>query len=177
MNRYLVIPASCCVIAFAALLAAFHGAVGRETATGSTHVGERARRGDLGTMPSKLAYVASKSPQANGNLRLSIDEAQVLLTTLTGEYLRPWRQRENSPRHLYSRAAPRPIPSISAKTELASSATGQTDSFLVATITISTAARSQSVPCVVDRITKQVRLFNEGQWVTEDEWLTKAPLP
>jgi hypothetical protein len=29
---------------------------------------------------------------------------------------------------------------------------------------------------VIDRITKRVRLFDGGQWLTEDEWLKTAPL-
>jgi len=51
MNRLLVIPAGCCLVAFAALLTAFHGAVGRETAIESAQAGEPGHRGARGTIP------------------------------------------------------------------------------------------------------------------------------
>jgi hypothetical protein len=56
-------------------------------------------------------------------------------------------------------------------------AAGQSDSFLVATIDVRIGSQSEQTPCVVDRITKQVRLFADGQWLTAEEWLKKAPLP
>jgi len=177
MNRLLVIPAACCLIAFAALLAALQGAVGHETGAESTQVVERGYRGEPGTKPLTRNYLASDATRANDNLLMSSDEAQQVLTRLAGDYLRPWRQWESSSHRLYSRAAPRPIPSISAGIELASSAAGQSDGFLLATITVTAGARTQPVPCVVDRTTKQVRLFAEGQWQSEKEWVMNAPLP
>jgi hypothetical protein len=30
---------------------------------------------------------------------------------------------------------------------------------------------------VVDRTTRQVRLFADGEWITAEQWLKKAPLP
>jgi hypothetical protein len=178
MNRSLTIPAGCCLFAFAALLAALQGTVGRETAAESAPLATPIRRGDREkTMPPTVANSASKASQANGDLLLSNEEAEQVLTKLAGEYLRPWRQWETSPRHLYSRVAPRPIPTISAKIEMSTGVMSQSDGFLVATIVVSTGARSEPIPCVVDRVTKQVRLFSEGQWITEDAWLKKAPLP
>ena len=177
MNRSLTIPAVCCLFAFAALLAALHGAVGRETAGEPGQVGGPGRPGDRGTTPSTRAYLASEAPDGTGSLQLSVDEAEQVLTTLAGEYLRRWRQWETSPRRMYSRASVGPIPSIFARIEMTADSTCQSDNFLVATIVVSTGAQSQPVPCVVDRITKQVRLFAEEQWLTEDEWLKKAPLP
>ena len=56
-------------------------------------------------------------------------------------------------------------------------ASSESDSFLLASIVIRKGAQSQAVPCVVDRLTKRTRLFVEGQWLTEDEWLKTAPLP
>jgi|GEM_PF-2367647 hypothetical protein len=178
MNRSLTIPAGCCLFAFGALLAALQGTVGRETAAGLAPLATPVRRGDREkTMPPTLADSASKASEIDGDLLLSNDEAEQVLTKLAGEYLRPWRQWETSPRHLYSRVAPRPIPTISAKIEISTGVTSQSDGFLVATIVVSTGARSEPVPCVVDRVTKQVRLFSEGQWLSEDVWLKKAPLP
>lgn len=174
MNRSLVIPAACCLFAFAVMLAALHGVGGWETATQPAQSGAPSRLGDRGTKPITRAYSAS---EVHDGRLLSSEEAEQVLSTLAGEYLRPWRQWETSPRRLYSRAAPRPIPTISAKIELSQVATGQSDSFLVAVITVSKGAQSQPVPCVVDRITQEVRLFSEGQWLSKDEWLKKAPLP
>jgi len=178
MNRSLVIPAGCCLFAFVALLAVLQGTFGRETAAESASLAAPAPRGEREkTIPSTRADLVSKASQPNGDLLLSSGEAEQVLTKLAGEYLRPWRQWETSPHHLYSRVAPRPIPTISAKIEMSTGLTRQSDGFLVATIVVSTGARSEPVPCVVDRVTKQVRLFSEGQWLTEDVWLKKAPLP
>jgi hypothetical protein len=177
MNRTLVIPAGCCLFAFAALLAALHGAKGREASARPVHSDVSWSRLGSGSMPSRPAYSASDALNANGDLLLSSEEAKQVLTTLAGEYLRPWREWEASPHHLYSRAAPRPIPTIYAKIEMSPSAMGQSDSLLVATIAVSRGARTEQVPCVVDRITKRVRLYAERQWLTEDEWLKNASLP
>ena len=168
MNRSLVIPAVGCLFAFAALLAILHGAAGREAA---------AEPVSLDHSPRSLA--ASKARLANDsrNELLSTTEAEQRLATLAGEYLRPWRQWETSPRHLYSRVAPRPIPSISAEVAMSPGETGESGSFLLATIAVRTGAQSQPIPCVVDRATKQVRLFSAGQWLSEAEWLKQAPSP
>ena len=171
MNRLLIIPAGCCLLTFAALLTALHGAGGRETAAEPTRSGRR------GTIPSARAPSASEAANANRDVLLSSQEAEQVLTKLAGEYLRPWRQWETSPRHLYSRAAPGPIPTISATVKMSPDATGPSDSFLVATISVTTGKQSQAVPCVVDRVTKQVRFFADGQWLTADEWVKKGPLP
>lgn len=172
MNRSLLIPAGCCLVAFVALLAVLQGAPAPENAAEAA----RARRTDRKTVTVPVAYSASPAPSPRHNL-LSAEEAEQVLTTLAGEYVRPWRQRETSPRHLYSRAAPRPIPTISERIELAREATSQTDSYLVATIVISTGATTQEVPCVVNRATKRVQLFANDEWLTEQEWLKQAPLP
>jgi len=163
MNRSLVIPAVCCLGAFAALMATLHGVNGREAAAEFIPLDASVRRAD-----------ASK---ANSELLLSTEEAEQALTSLVGEYLRPWRQWETSPHRLYSRVAPRPIPTILAKVEMSPSPNCKSDNFLVAKIDVSTGGKSQLTPCVIDRTTKEVLLFAEGQWLAEDEWLTKAPLP
>jgi hypothetical protein len=43
-------------------------------------------------------------------------------------------------------------------------------------VVIDRGQQSAKIPCVIDRITKRVRLFDGGQWLTEDEWLKTAPL-
>jgi hypothetical protein len=108
--------------------------------------------------------------------RLSTEEAEQVLVSLTGDYLRPWRRFESAPHRLYSRAAARPIPTISA--EVAMSPDSIEDSNLqLAAINIRRGTRSQQVPCVVDRTTKEVCLFSEGKWLRADQWLEQAPLP
>jgi hypothetical protein len=128
-------------------------------------------------MLSARAYSASKVPEADISAPLSVEEAEQVLTALAGEYMRPWREWEASPHRMYSRVAPRPIPTIYASVEMSPGATGPRDSFLVGTIAVGTEAPLQPAPCVVDRLTAQVRVFADGQWLDEEEWLRKAPTP
>jgi len=176
MYRSLVISAGCSLLAFFALVAVFHGAVGPATFAEGTQLRVPWRRGHQGTPPFARDCSASHISHANGNFLLSINDADQSLKALVDEYLRPWRQWETSPRRLYSRAAPRPIPTMYANIEMSPSTLGQSDSFLVATIAVGTEAHPQVVPCVVDRITKRVGFYVEGQWLTEDEWLKSASL-
>jgi hypothetical protein len=163
MNRSLLVPAGCCLFAFAALLAALHGVTGQQAAA------------EL--IPPDASGRRAGASNANGDLLLSIEEAEQVLTTLVGEYLRPWRQWEASPHRLYSRAAPRPIPTILAKVEVSPSEACRSDKFLVAKIDVSIDGLSQPTACVVDRLTKEVLLFADGQWLTKEEWLSKAQMP
>jgi hypothetical protein len=172
MNRSLAIPAAGCCVAFVALLATLHVATGRETATDLA----RSRVASLDREVAPVLPPASFSASiAEGDQLLSPNDAQQLLAALSGEYLRPWRQWQTSPRRMYSRAAVRPVPSISAEIILSSS--DEEDPFLLATVAITTGRRTDAVPAVVDRTTKQVRLFSDGQWLTQAEWIKKAPLP
>jgi hypothetical protein len=156
MTRSIWIPAIGCLAAFAALWATLQGATRRSTV-------------------DVLRSASAPSEATRGSL--SIDEAEQVLSALSSEYLRPWRALETSPHRLYSRAAPRPIPPSYANVELAA-ASAQSEAFLVATLSISKAGGpAQQVPCVVDRSTRQVRLFAAGQWQDESEWLANAPLP
>lgn len=163
MNRSLWIPAGCCLLGFVALLAILQGATSREANAETTRLRE--------TLNDDRAPMLSTSDSL-----LSRADAERALTTLSGEYLRPWRQRENSPHRLYSRAAVRPIPSISAEVAMSTDA-DESDQLLLATITVRTGAKSQPIPCVVDRVTQRASLFHDGRWVSEKEWLTNTPLP
>jgi hypothetical protein len=117
-------------------------------------------------------------PREQARSLLSPDEAHERLTALTGEYLRPWKQWESSPRRLYSRIAPRPIPSLSAEVEMTASAPEPQESFVLAVIKVTRQGdEPQQVPCIVDRTTRQVRLFTDGRWLTSEEWLKQAPTP
>jgi len=161
MNRLLAIPAACCLVAYAALAATTHG-------------------------PSKepvpaidLNSAANAVPVAKEgcNTLLSVTEAQALVVSLAGEYQRPWQQWQSSPHRLYSRAAPRPVPSISAEIQWASAPANPRDGLLLASIVIRAGKVSQTVPCVIDRTSGEATFFASGQWQTSDEWLKSAPLP
>ena len=167
MNRMLIIPAGCCLVAFAALWASLNGAAGKESRSGALAAARENVSATIATRPS----LSTKTKP------LALEEVEQSLTALTGEYLRPWRQRETSPRYLYSRVAPQPIPSISAEVELAAGANSQADGMAVAAIVIKTGLRAETIPCVVDRHTRQVRVFAGGEWLTEAQWLSQAPLP
>jgi hypothetical protein len=174
MNRALILPAGVCLIAFAALLATV-GPYGRAS-TAATKLGAARRLADRGSI-STQAGAAFKVPNASDVLPLSDSDARKLVSTHADEYLRPWRQWETSPHRWYSRAAPRPIPTINVEIVMAPVTKGQSNSFLLGTIAIIMGARSQPVPCIVDRTTRRAWMSVDGQWLTEDEWLKKAPVP
>jgi hypothetical protein len=170
MNRSLMIPAGCCLCAFAGLMVAFHAAAGRESASQRQILATASLSGDRrATTPPAADTMAANS-------LVTADEAEQLLTALADEYIRPWRKWQNSPHRLYSRAAPRPIPTIT--TEVAMSAVSTDESsFLLASIQVQRGKQSQQVPCVIDRKTKEVRLFADSQWLGAQDWLKQAPLP
>jgi hypothetical protein len=168
MNRSLTIPAICSLAAFVGLLAVLHGAPTNDPPA------SRSRSSTVAVHP----VATSGIPREPARSLLSPDEAREQLTALTGEYLRPWKQWESSPRRLYSRVAPRPIPSLSAEVEMTASSTEPQESFVLAVITISRAREvEQRIPCLVDRTTSQIRLFADGQWLTSEDWLKRAPTP
>lgn len=151
MNRSLWIPGVCSIVAFVALFAGLGGVPGRET-----------------RVSSQAASVVPRIPDA---------EAEQALRSLGEQYLRPWREWEQSPRHLFSRAASRPIPSVSAEVELASRGIDATEDYVLASIVIRKGLTMQAFPCVLQRSTQQVRLFADDRWLTDAEWLKSAPLP
>jgi hypothetical protein len=166
----LIVPAGCCLVAFAVLWAGLGGAAVRESSDSQI-----ATRDNLGA--AKASPYSRSQALAEGNQSLALDEVERSLAALSGEYIRPWRQRETSPRHLYSRASPRPIPTMSAEVEMTADEDVQAEGMAVATLVIKTGTRVETVPCVVDRFTRRVRIFAGGQWLTETQWLAQAPLP
>ena len=167
MTRSIWIPAGGCLIAFAALLATLQGAARLEVARDSSRPDARSLRAAT-LPPSQL------EPDQLSSRQLSAGEAEQMLTALAGEYLRPWREWESSPRHLYSRVAPRPHPTSYANLEMPAPER-HSDSFMVASFSVSKAgAPAQQVPCVVDRATGQVRLFEGGKWLPADEWVATS---
>ncbi|WP_425614078.1 hypothetical protein NA78x_003932 [Anatilimnocola sp. NA78] len=164
MNRTLWIPAVCCAFAFVALATTFRGATGRETIskTGQSVV----------TSKTELLSASAATPSE----LMSSAEAEQLLTAIADEYTAPWRQAQATPRNLYSRIAPRPIPSIKSDIELVK-ATDEGGQILLATVAITTGEAKESIPCVVDRRTKQVSFFAAKQWQTQADWVKTAPSP
>jgi hypothetical protein len=176
MNRAIVIPAGLCAVALAALLATIRGETRRSTAFSAT-LPPTVQSTDSDTTSSLRAIPESGASSSYQTPVLSHEEAQQQLSALVDQYLRPWREWENSPQRVYSRAAPRPIPSISAEIAIVPTAQVQGENLLLGTITVKAGIRSERIPCVVDRISKAVWLSASGQWLTGRQWLTKAPVP
>jgi hypothetical protein len=168
MNRALIIPAGFCLVAFVTMLAALHGANDRQTVAVSTTPGTVGQYSDRLPIPTPNAHSARPMSEAESRERVA---------ALADQYLRPWRQWESSPRHLYSRAAPRPIPTITAEIAMVPTAKGQSDGFLLGKITITIGARPQAVPVIVDRMKRRAWMCADGQWLAEEVWLKNAPLP
>ena len=171
MNRLLIVPAGCCLVAFAALWASLGGAAGKESRSGAL-----AAAGDNASTAAATKYSRSPALPA-GSQALALEEVEQSLTALTGEYMRPWRQHETSPRYLLSRAAPRQIPSISAEVELAAGTNAPSEGLAVGTIFVSRGTHFETFPCAVDRYSGHTRLFAGGQWLTASQWVAQAPLP
>jgi hypothetical protein len=169
MNRWLIIPAVCCGLAFAALLATLYGGVDGSDSPSNP---------DAITLNVEQSDMATQTPEREGGSEplLTIDEAQQFLTTITTEYTLPWRQWEQAPYHRFSRAAPRNIPTISTDIVI-NPDIADSDLLLAATIELNTGASTQSIACVVDRTSRRVLLFVEGKWQTSDEWIETAPTP
>jgi hypothetical protein len=200
MNRWLSIPAVFCAVAFSVVYALMYGALRGESANNLRPTVPATRGGDAPPSSSAVRLATA------GESLMSIDDAQRSLASLRDEWLRPWRQWESSPRRLYSRAAPRPIPSLSAEIQFASESLGESDGCLVGVISVHKGlptgpyglpagsmpgagsetssmpggfggSETSSIPCVVDRLTSRVRFFHNGRWLTDEEWLATAPLP
>ena len=107
---------------------------------------------------------------------LNAKQAKTLLESITASYTKPWQDYAESPHHMMSRVAPRPVPSLNTRIEWASSSEPD-NKLMLATIRISKGLETTSAPCVIDRQTKQVRIFANDQWQSADEWVKTAPKP
>jgi hypothetical protein len=157
MTRSLWIPAVCTMFAFASVYATLNGAGGLE---------DISKDAPACTTGTSLA-VATSPPMAN--------EAELVLASLRDTYLQRWHTWEESRYQVLSRAAPRQQSPTSAEIVWSKKAIDPRDTFLLATISIRQREQTHTIPCVVDPTTKRVRLFHEGGWLTEDEWLKTAP--
>lgn len=163
MNRSLWIPAIGCLIAFVGLLVALSPAPGREATRRSRMPG------------AAVEITRADAPLASASGPGPADEVELALRSLGNEYLRPSRAWEQSPYRLFSRAAPRPLPTRSIEVELASGPIAEIEGYALATISVRENERTEQIPCVVDRSTKQAQLFVDGRWLMQEAWLQLAP--
>lgn len=150
MNRALVIPAVGCVMVFAGMFAMLHRAAGES--------------GPKADVAPPAAYERGREPEAK-------------LKALAADYIRPWQEYQRSPARLYSRVAPRPVPSIGAEVELVTTDVAPSGAPLLATIHVSIGDQKSSTPCIIDRDTKEIRLFAQGKWQKVEDWMKTAPNP
>jgi hypothetical protein len=152
MNRALVIPAVGCALVFAGMFAMLHRASGESGAK------------EQGAPPPARENAAPTEPEAK-------------LKALAAEYVRPWKDYQNSPGRLYSRMAPRPVPSIEAEVELVTTDVAPVGAPLLATIHVKIGDQKSSTPVIIDRDTKEIRLFAQGKWQKSEDWMKSAPNP
>lgn len=153
MNRALVIPAVGCLLVFAGTFVMMHHAAG-----------ESGRKGET---PAPMPARENAAPT----------EPEAKLKALAADYVRPWQEYQKSPARLYSRIAPRPVPSIEAEVELVTTDVAPMGAPLLATIHVKIGDQKSSTPCLIDRDTKEIRLFANGKWQKTDDWLKSAPNP
>lgn len=163
MNRALWIPGVVCGVAFLGVMSLLSGARGRDAVKAS-----RLGIAEAPTLAARDNYVST------GGLFRDHD-ALTILRGLANEYLRPWREWEKSPYRMFSRVAPRPLPSMSAEVQLASGLAPKDADYALGTIAIRQEESTETIPCVVDRTTNRVQLFVGGHWLTEGDWLKSAP--
>lgn len=154
MNRALVIPAVGSALAFSGLFAIFHRAAAEGEAT------------------------RDAAPQAITELDAVPDDVRATLQALASDYVRPWQEYRQAAVSPYSRAIVRPVPSITATVDVAAAEVGLPGNLLLATVHVTIiGVATTSTPCIIDRATKDVRLFAAGRWQRPEEWLKTAPSP
>lgn len=155
MNRLLIIPAGCCLVAYAALFATLQGTYA-ETPTAAAR------------SPSQSA--TASVPSATTTSRLTQAEAEKVLEDLKDNVLRSRRAWEESPRRAMSRARIQPKTNEPSSTEYALAASQPGEHQWLGTILVRSGPRTQTYPCVIDKVTKKVAVFG-GQWISAEAWL------
>jgi hypothetical protein len=174
MNLKLTLPALASLAAFLGTMLVLNQSGGQQPDEATARV---ALTSSDTTLPSSdtpqpaAAQVAPAIPTG----RLNQTQAKTLLEGYTASYTKPWQDYAQSPHHIMSRAMPRPIPSLYTRIEWASSI--ETDNQLLATIRISKGLETTAAPCVIDRTSKQVRIFANDQWLSAEDWVKTAPQP
>ena len=156
MKRQLMVPAACCAIAFASLYATLNIAKSVE---------------DDSKTPGCTLNASSILPTSPATTA----EAELALSSLRDTYVQRWRTWEESRYQVLSRAAPRQLAPTDVDFLVSPQSTAPNDSCLLAAFSIQQRGQTHKIPCVVDAATKQIRLFHDGNWLTEDQWLSTAP--
>lgn len=170
MNRKLTIPAICSLLAFLGTLLALNHSGGQQPDESTAHVALTTSATSGPRLdPPNAAGPVSPAP------RMNQIQAKAMLESFTASYTKPWQDYAQSPHHMMSRVAPRPIPSLNTRIEWASSS--EADGLMLATIRISKGLESTAAPCVIDCAKKQVRIFANDQWLSGEDWVKTAPQP
>lgn len=173
MNPKVTIPAVVSLAAFVGTMLFFNQSDGQQPDEAAARVAansDPATASDVtGTPPAAPKPTLPAGP-------LNPQQAKTLLESITASYTKPWQEYAESPHHMMSRVAPRPVPSLHTRIEWASSSEPD-NKLMLATIRISKGLETTAAPCVIDRQTKQVKIFANDQWQTADEWVKTAPKP
>lgn len=154
MNRALVFPAIGCALAFTGPFALLHRAAGEADAS------------------------RDPAPQAATDPAPAPDDVRPTLEALAADFVRPWQEYQQAPASRYSRVIVRPVPSITAAVDVAATDVALPGNLLLVTIHVTIIGVSTtSTPCIIDRETKDVRLFAGGHWQRPEDWLKTAPNP
>lgn len=152
MNRALVIPALGCAVAFTGLFAILH----------------RAAAEDEALRDATLQVDAEAAPA----------DVRATLEALAEEFVLPWQEYREAEAAPFSRAIPRAVPSITAAVEMTAGDMGLPGNLVLAAIRVTIIGVSTtSTPCIIDRETKETRLFAAGRWQRPEDWLKTAPHP
>jgi hypothetical protein len=162
MNRWLTLPAMCCLLAFIATAYWLQSAVG-----GAPYP----------SITANLTWKTAPETVAGETRPISTSTAESRLMDLADQYTRPWREWSQSPHVMYSRAGVRPIPPIATQFVWLDDEQQPSDDVLLATIVVTAGNNQRSFPCVMDRRTQHAHFCADGQWISEVAWLQQAPTP
>jgi hypothetical protein len=160
MNRFLLVPAVGCLLAFGSLYAVFNGAAEIENRS---------------LEPAATSPAASVASSESSSAALPEIEAQRMLDSLGEAYRERRRAYEESPHRRYSRVSLGPLAEVRLEFALEQPASAG-DRFVLATVLLQRDEHKIAVPCVLDPTTQQVRMFQEGSWQTGEQWLQTAPI-
>jgi hypothetical protein len=176
MNLKVTLPAIVSLAAFLGTMLVLNQSDGQQPQEAAARVATASAAIDTES-PSIDASSESPAPAggARAPARWTQKQAKTMLEATTASYTKPWQDYAQSPHHMMSRVAPRPIPALNTRIEWASSTPA--DGVLLATIRISKGLETTSAPCVIDCEKKQVRIFANDQWLSAEDWVKTAPQP
>jgi hypothetical protein len=177
MNLKITLPAIASLAAFLATMLVLNQSDGQQPQEAAARLATASSSALIGSAASPALDSSSESPSPAAAIRaparLTQKQAKAMLETMTASYTKPWQEYSNSPHHMMSRVAPRPVPSLNTHIEWASSS--EADGLLLATIRITKGLETTAAPCVIDCEKKQVRIFANDQWLSGEDWVKTAP--